>query len=302
MSSTVTVTLGDLVDDALNHLYRATERPYQTTVGANALADAADTSLTITGFDSVFPTTLLEAGSELMLVTNKTSDATPVFTVVRGYAGSTASGGHPTNTTLYLNPAWPRHEVTGWIQRFVSSVLNTYLPQITSQVMNRATGLQYIEMPASTVRVLSLRHMSTVTGRVVDVPGWQFEQDLPTAVVTSGKLLRVPSYVYDDDDLIVTYQTPYEWSGSGESATVDVPLGTEDLPVLWAVAYGQMRREISRAELDKVEEWNQEQAIRAGVNLRMVRDAWSEVYRRMDEARKLQDVPRHRPYRKRTKV
>lgn len=303
MSTTVTLTIGELIEETLDHLYRAVERPYQVTVGATDLGGAGDTTLTINGEDNVFPTTVLEVADELMLVTDKTADATPVFTVARGYAGSNATAGYATGTTMLVNPAWPRHEVDRWIRKFVSTVLNTYLPNVTSAALYRDTDLQYVTMPADTVRIYSVRHLSSVTGRIADIGGWQLEQDLPASIAATGKLLRVPSYIANDDELIVTYQTPYTWTGSGdESDTVDVPLGTEDLPVLWSVAYGQMRREISRAELDKVEEWNQEQAIRAGVNLRLVREAWGEFYRRIDEARKVQDVPRHRPYRKMAKV
>jgi hypothetical protein len=104
--------------------------------------------------------------------------------------------------------------------------------------------------------------------------------------------------IYDADELIVTYQAPYTFTGTGEAATVDVPLGSEDLAPLWAAAYGLSRREVSRSELDKIEEWNQDQAYRQGVNLRLVQQTWGEFYRRLDEARKIQYVPRHRPYRK----
>ena len=299
MATTTTATLETLIEDTLSILYRLTERPYQVTVGSNALADGTDTTLTVSDGARLQTTDVVELGSELCLVTAKSSDATPVFTVARGYAGTTAtSSGFPTSTVALINPPWPRNDVSTYLQRAVKSLMNSYLPYLVSTVYNRAAGLQYIELPATTVKVLSVRHVVTSTGRMVDIGGWQFEEDLPTAVVASTKLLRVPSTIDDDDDLIVTTQSPYSWTGSGEAATVPLPLGAEDIPPLWAAAYAVTRREVTRSDIDKIEEWNQDAAMRQGVNLRWARELWGEVYRRLDEAKRMQYVPRHRPYRK----
>lgn len=306
MASTVTVSLGGLIDETLSHLYRTAERPRRTAVGTQSLDSSSDTTLCLTDPELAFKTKLLEVGQELMLITDKSSDDDPVFTVVREYLGTPNVGLAPGGTEVLIDPPWPRYDVARWLQRCVSTVFNTYLPKLESAEYVRESGFQFIQLPSTCVDVKNVRHISALTGRVVDVAGWQFEQDLPTALtdfnLSSSKLLRLPASIRDEDPLIVTYTTPYSWSGTGEAATVALPLGSEDLPPLWAAAYGQMRREVSRAELDKLEEWNQEQAIRAGVNLRMVRELWGEFYRRLDEARKLQYVPKHRPYRKMPRV
>lgn len=244
---------------------------------------------------------LLEAGLEMMLVTNKSADAVPLFTVARAYSGTSATGGHTTNTPLLIDPLWARADLNRWIETFYRTTMNAYLPYITSQVMQREPANQYVTMPADTVRVLSLRHISSITGRVIDLGTWRFEEDLPSSVVSTGKLLRLSAGIYDADELIVTYQAPYAFSDTTETGTIDVPLGSEDLAPLWACAYGLSRREVSRSELDKIEEWNQDQAYRQGVNLRLVQQTWGEFYRRIDEARKIQYVPRSRPYRKMAK-
>ena len=301
--ATTTLTLGDLIDEALSNMYRPSERPARVTIGSTALDTLSSTTMTVDDSDLCPPTTILEAGDgEQMLVTAVSDDATPVVTVSRGYAGTTAASGWPTSSELLVEPRWGRANVTRWIQRWFSGPGNTYFPTITSETMNRETDLQFIEMPADTMRVIRVRHYSTMTGRIVDIGGWQLEERMPTDIASTGVALRLPSSIWNEDDLIVEWIEPNSWTGTGEDATNTVPVGAEDLPVLYAVAYGIARREVTRVELDKVQEWNQEQAARAGINLRLLRDMWGEYYRRVDEARKIQDVPKYRPYRKMTKV
>ena len=298
MATTTTVTLGGLIEDTLAALHQTAERPHQVTVGADALADASDNQLTVSDGARLQTTDVVEFGDELCLVTAKSDDSTPVFTVARGYAGTTATAGHPTGTVTLINPPWPRSLIGDYIQRSFKSLMNSSLPSTTSEVMNRATDKQYIVMPTTTMRVLSVRHIIAQTGRIMDVGGWQFEQDMPTSMISSGKALRVPTSIDNLDDLIIMYQQQYLWSGAGEAASITVPVGSEDIPVLWAAAYAVTRREVSRTDVDKIEEWNQDQAIRQGVNLRWARELWGEVYRRVDEAKTMQHIPKHRPFRK----
>ena len=148
------------------------------------------------------------------------------------------------------------------------------------------------------MRVYSMRHLISQTGRIMDVGGWQFETALPTGIVSTGKALRVPTSVENNDTMIVVYQVPYTFTGGTEDDTVALPLGSEDIPALWAAAYATTRREVSRNDVSKIEEWNQEAAQRQGVNLRWARELWGEVYRRVDEAKKMQNLPKYRPFRK----
>lgn len=292
--------MSEMIDQTLSELYRLSERPYQTTVGSNDLTSlAADVTLTLGDGTLVNVSDILEVDAELLLVTGKSADATPVFTVTRRYAG-TALAAHAVDSVVLKSPEFTRTQVKSRIERFFSGPAHTYLPSITSESMQRQPDLQYVIMPATTVRILSVRHFNTLTGRVIDVAGWRFEEDLPTDVVATTKLLRLPAIISDDDELVVSWQTTYAWSPTPvtEASTISAPLGVEDLPVLWASAYLVSRREVTRLELDTVEEWNQEQATRLGVSLRQVRDLWGEFYRRVDEARKTQYIPRHRVFRK----
>src|SRR5690606_1713553 len=295
MAAFVDVAVEDLVAEAIDVLYGETVRPLQVTVGAMALDNAADKTLTLVDATHVNVTDRLEApDGEIMIVTAKTDDEVPVLTVARSYAGKAADGGHPTTTRLTKNPTWSIHDTERRIRRAVSAVFNRYLPYVTSAVMQRSPSGQWVEMPADTMRVLRVRRIEDMTGRIVDVGGWYFEDNLPLSLVSTGAALRVPHYVNVSDDLIVDYQVPWDPSG----ATVALPVGGEDLPVLWAVAYSLGRREVARGDVTKIEEWNQEQAIRQGVNLRLLRDLWLEFYRRLDEVRATYDYPKHRPYKR----
>ena len=300
MATTNSVTLGELIDETFEHLYRVTGRPLDATL-ASAISPTSTTFTLSTADDSIQVTDVLENGQELLLVTAKSDDTTPVFTVVRGYAGTTAVSA-TIGDQLVVNPPHSRRDIAKRIRRAFQTLMNRHLPTITNALLTRETGLQFIELPANTVKVFSARHVISGTGRIVDVGGWQFEQDLPTTDFTTGKVLRISASVTDTDEIIVVYQTPYLWSTEppAEDSTIDIPLGTEDIPALWAAAYTATRREIQRSEVDQIEEWNQDQAIRQGVNLRLARDLWGEVYRRVDEARDLQYIPAHRPYRRMT--
>lgn len=306
MSQPTTLTMGALIDETLDHLSKYSERPAHLVLGADALsASASDVTLTLSlGAGSVNETDLLEFGSELMLVTAKSTDATPVFTVARGYLGTTVAS-HNTADTGGVNPLYPRYQVERALRR-ATTTMNRALPSIASTVSTRVAGKQYVSMPADTVRVLEVGYMnpapSDFTGvasdRYTEIGGWEFVDDVPSSIVSTGKLLRLPSWVRDDQQLVVKRHAPYAWSGSGESATLAVPLGAEDLPVLFAAARLVTGREISRSEIDKVEEWNHEAAIRGGVNIRLLQVLWADFYRRIDEVRGTHLVPKYRPFRK----
>lgn len=301
MATVNTFRLGDLVEQSISSMLRPAERPLQLEVAAG-LNTNSDRLLTLSDGASVGVSSLLEHQDELMLVTAKSDDLVPVFTVSRGYAGSAVRSPLLSGATVRRDPPFARSEVGLWVRRSVLN-LEAHLPRVDSFESLREPGRQRIVLPADTLDVVQVRHMNYLSFRTVDVGGWQFEDHLPAGVVATGKMLRLPAGIGDDDSLIVTVKRAYAWVGSGtEDDTIDLPVGADDLPVLYASAYGQMRREVSRAELDKIEEWNQDQAIRAGVNLRLTRELWAEYYRRLDEARRVHRVPVHRTFRKRARI
>lgn len=300
MATTTSVSLGTLIDETMSRLYRHSERPLQVTL-SGAPSSASSTSINLATGDAskLSITDVIEINQEAMLIT-AVNTSTDIVTVSRGYAGTTASGDHVATDPVLVQPGHLRADVSRFVQRCLSGPMGVYLPSMTTESKYRVAGKQYIEMPATTQRVLSVRHLISVTGRIIDVGGWQFEEDLPTGMVSTGKALRVPSTVEDDDELIVMYVTPYTWSVTPptEAATVSLPMACEDLPSLYAAAYAITGNEITRLDLDQIEEWNQDAAVRQGFNVRLMRELWGEFYRRIDEAKRVQNLPRVRPYRK----
>lgn len=293
------LTMSEVIDEALDRLYVVTKRPRRVKLGANALsADPNDRTFTLEeGSDLVGNTTVLEFGSELVLVTNKSDDSTPVYTCDRGYEGTTVAA-HNTADDGLVNPIYPRREVQRFIERCVQGPLNRWLPAVSAEIYRRGSEDQYIALPENTVRVLQVRHQIIQTGAVVPVGGWSFHQHLPVPPYATSKALQVPPYVMDDDELIIDRQVPYAWSQEvpTEDSTIEVPYGAEELLALYAVARMVSGREVSRLELDRVEQWNKEEAIRQGVNVRMVRELWADFYRGVEDARVNHIVPKHRPF------
>lgn len=304
MSVTETLTVSDLIEDTLEKLYRTGERPRVVTMqGGSVLSDSGQTQFTVAAQDQdlLNVTDVVEFGQELVLITAKSADATPVFTCIRGYSNTTP-GAYPTGTVGLKNPQWGRRQVRRSLDRYFDRAGNLWLPFITSGVFNPTTDKYYVELPSTTMRVLEVTYMHPTTGRLVYIDNWNFFERVPTGVVTSTKVLRTPSVVDSTDDLMVTYQESYSYTSTDvdddEADTVEVPVGSQDLASQYACAYLLAGRELSRSEVDHVEEWNQEQVQRAGVNLRLLRDLWGQFYRAVDESRRLHHVPRHRPYRK----
>lgn len=298
----VTKTHDEIVQSALDSLMLPSERPLQTTIASNALDTTTDSTLTLNDPSLASVSSVLQLDKELLLVTAKSSDAIPVFTVTRGYLGSPAAT-HATGSVVEVGPiTYPRYQVERWVQAGVRK-MSALLPNLATEEYSRVAGKQYFELPADTIDVKQVRYMTDTTGRMVDVGHWQFERNVPTSVSSTGCLLRISAIFDDNDTLIVTRQEPYTWTTSGidtpdsDSDTLEMPLGVEEFPNLWAAAYGVMRREVTRGDLERIEEWNQQEAIRQGVNLRLVQTLWGEVYRLVDEAKKIMYVPRNRVYR-----
>ena len=297
--NTISVTLSSLVDRVLLELQDPTTMPLHSTLAAGITA--SETTLTLASADSVNISDVLECGSELMLVTGKTSDPIPVITVSRGYYSSTAAV-HAIGAVVAVNPRHPRVRVADAIKRAYPRLEALGLPLVETTTMNRAAGAQYVVLAESTRDVLRVGYVHTVSGRWYDLGNWEMIDNYPTSLVASGKVLRLSSAISDDDDLQVTCQVPYRWStwpaAPTEAATITMVEGSEDLPAVYATAWLLSRREIARTDLSRSEEWNQGEPSRGGVSAATVRLQWQEFYRALDEAKRLVpgSVPVHRPY------
>lgn len=295
--NTVEVTFGDLIDRVLLDMQSPAAVP-QIVVLSSAMTDTSGT-FTVVDATPVNVSDVLEVGSELMLVTAKTSDTVPVFTAHRGYYG-TVAGDHDSGDVVYVNPALSRHRIGEALRRSFSRLEALGLPLIESDTFNRVVDNKYVEMPAETRDVLRVGYVAT-DGRWWDLGRWTFIDTVPTSVSSTGKLLRLSRVIHDEDDLVITYRVPYRWSSHPdaptEADTVTMVEGTEDLPVLYAVAWLMRSREIARMDLSRADEWNQGEPSRSGVSTAVVRLQWQEFYRALDEAKRLvPSMPVHRPF------
>ena len=312
MSTTVTRTRGQLIDEALSELYRSQERPLPVVIGAGTLDDATDTSCTFDppGDVRVVETSILEHRQEQMLVIGKSSDSPPVFTLSRSYAGSDAIEGAAQGVKLLLDPTYKRADVARYVEYAFDGPLNTWLPAKLASKLTRTTDKRFIELPADTLAVEEVRYMEPTTGHLVTIDNAvTFHQDLPVSDFVTGKALRIPSNVGNTDSLYITTQVPYAFTPPtpdttvhDEDDTIEVPVGATDLPSLYAAAYSVFGREISRSEVDTIEEWAQDEVIRTGANVRLLRELWITFYRRLDEARRTYPQATRREYRSRTSV
>jgi hypothetical protein len=295
---TVTKSLDELIDDTLQEIAQYDERGFRVVLDSAGLPATSTTSCSLVDADRVSPSDVIEFGGELLLVTNVTADAVPVLTVSRGYDGTTAAV-HAGSLAGLVNPQFARTRVSRALQTALTRLDAARVFIVTSGTFTRTANKQYVEMPAACRQVLSVGYLSTDTGRFEDdINGWRFFDNLPAAVIASGKIVRLPRYIDNDDSLIITYRTPYRWSTYPNApvgaSTITLPEGAEDLPSLYAVARLCSHREMRRLDLDKSEEWNRSQSVVQGVTSGMVRQMWQEFYKALDEAKTLNqfDIPR----------
>lgn len=294
--NTTTITLSELIDNALFELEAAEESPLLTALSA-AVADDSVTTFTYTGQDLIKTTDVVEVDQELMLVTGVSyADPTTTVTVSRGYYSTTAAA-HASGAAVRINPTFPRRRVAEGINRSLTRIEALGIRLIVSTTVTRTAGKQFVELPAACREVLRVTYMNPDSGRFVEIPAWNLFQNVPTSVVTSGRALRIPWFVSDLDELIVEYATGHEWTGTfpQESATLTLHEAAVDLPSAYAAAWLVSNREVSRQEIDRGAEWSQSVQQRSGAP--MVRLKWQEFYRTLDEAKRIVtlEVPKRRP-------
>lgn len=309
MATNVTLTMSDLIEETLAFLMRAQERPRVVTENGTGVTAVA-TSLTLaTASDAGLTpaTSVIEWDSELMLVTDANT-GTGVLTVSRGYAGTTAAA--HSSTSIRVNPQYPRHEILRRLKQFFTGPANTYLPRFEVSTLAPATdAVHYVALPADTVSVDEVRYWSPSAGRLVHLGLWEMHENLDLTDFPTGKILMLSTAVSATDEVIVTSRHPHQFldsdgtteiavSAVAENSKIQITYGTEHLPALYAAASLVTGREVGRLEVDYIEEWNQDEAIRQNIPVRYIQQLWTQFYRGLDEARRNQYRPKRRPYRK----
>jgi hypothetical protein len=302
---TTTVTLGSLVDSALYEIEHPSERGVALVMSSsNFLENATDTQFKLRSGE-LKVNDLAEFGSELVMVTAKTADLDPVYTVHRGYYGTTAVA-HGAGKVGQSNPQFPRRRVAEFINRSLTRMEAMGVQLVSSATVNRAPGKRYALLPVEVREVLQVLYVNPDTGRVIPLDGWTEWDNMPGEVAGTGKVLSLPWYVMDEDDIHIVYTEPYAWTGQfpAETAQIALPMVAVDIPSTYAAAMLVAGREVSRAQLDRVEEWAQTEPLRGQGGGALVRAKWQEFYRLLDEAKRVValETPTHRPFIKRPKV
>jgi hypothetical protein len=302
---TTTVTLGSLVDSALFEIEHPAERGAPLTISdTDFLENVTDTQFRLKS-GALNVSDVVEFGSELMMVTSKSSDLSPIYTVQRGYYRTTPAV-HGPGTVGQANPQFPRRRVAEFVGRGLTRMEALGVPLVSAETFNREPGKRHVVLPAEVRQVLSVSYINPDSGRVAQLDGWSEHDNVPLSVAATGKILSLPWYVSDADDLHVVFSEPYSWVGGfpAESATVTVPAPAVDVPSAFAAAMLVSGREVSRMQIDRAEEWAQTEPLRGQGGGALVRAKWQEFYRLLDEARRVvaHDVPVHRPFVRRPRV
>ena len=116
---------------------------------------------------------LIEIDQELMLVTSSNT-STRTLTIARGYAGTTAAA-HSDNTTLYINPTFPRKSVFDAVADNIVRLYPSLYNVTTTSVTSAST---YVEVPASTVEVLT-SYVQNSSGELYTSAGIELLRDFP---------------------------------------------------------------------------------------------------------------------------
>lgn len=294
----LSVAMSTLIDRSLTELQPPSSQGLRVSLAAGI--GSSDTTLTLVDATAVNTNDLIEFGSELLMVTAKTTDQVPVLTVSRGYYRSTP-GVHALGAVGEVNPAYPRVRVAEAIRRSFARLEALGLPLVVAATMNRVPGLRHVVLPPDTREVLRVSYIGT-NGQWLDLPFWKFISNVPFGKVSTGNLLELWRGVADDDDVEVAYRVPYRWSTHPavptEAATIEIQEGAEDLPAVYAAAWLVGAREISRQQLEQSTEWNVGEPSRGGISTSFLRLKWTDFYRSLDEAKRLVPIPLHRPYQK----
>lgn len=291
--NTVELSMSTLIDRTLEEVQGPSDVSKAVTLPAPLTA--SDNQTTLVGSAEV--TDVIEIDSELVQITVKSDDADPLYTLQRGFNRSVAAA-HTSGTIGYKNVQFPRHRTMQAVRRAFDALEAMGVPLIKSTLLTPEQSpftddTQLILDPGE-----SVREILDVRTNLYSQPNWEFIDNVPTTELSSGNLIRLRWAAADTTEFTVVYRLPYRWSDDTivESSTIEVPEGAEFLPSAYAAAWLLSAREVSRHDLDRVSEWTEGEPTRAGVSARMVQAQWQAFYRRLDEARRLNPIPKRRPW------
>lgn len=297
-----TTSLADLIDRALFELEAPSERGVRVVMGDTAL-DSVEANEFELSSGALNVSDLVEFGSEMLLVTSKSADTSPVYGCARGYY-STTPAVQAAGAVGVVNPQFARRRVADAVDRSFTRLEGLGVVPVRSLSAFPEVAA-HLDLAADVRRVLRVMYIGP-TGNLVELDGWRQFSNVPSGLSPAGNVLQLPWYVTVDDELHLTYEASFGWTGTfpDETATVDLPAPAADLPAVFAAAWLVSGREISRAEIDRSNEHTTQDQVRVQSGTGLVRAKWQEFYRSLDEALRVMshDIPKHRPYIRRPKV
>lgn len=321
-SAQIEVPFGTLIEEALSNLYRGEERPLPVVMGTTDLPLGSDTEFTVVESQSpeVNATDILEYGQEIIFITRRASTTPdPTLKGIRGYGGTPNEGAILNGEVMTKGPRWKRFHIARAIVRGLNGTIGRYLPMTveTTIVTNSGTP-SFVALPDDTLDVVRVGIERDWISGPHWFDDWTYRRDFSMSPTNQALQLPAATWSMVTDHLLVRRKIPYgwrdpanltalplarpPWGSEGEEYLVRLWAGTEDLVALYAAAFCVMGREVSRIELESMEQWSVDTAQRYQVNLRMVQMLWTQFYERFNEARPQHRFETVRPFRRRVTI
>ena len=225
---------------------------------APAITDATSTTLSVQGLaNGIAKGVVIEVGSELMYVTAVSGGS---VSVIRGYAGSTASStGHAVDSVVRVSPKFPTYRI---IQSLNDDLADLSAPgqglfqmKTTSFTYNAGvdgynlTGLTSAEIDS----IYSVTYADAGSeASEPDVSSWKLKRNRDTSAFASGLALVLYTGAWPGQKITVSYKAPFTSITDASTARSSVGLATTayDLPPLGAAMALMTTTPIRREFLD----------------------------------------------------
>jgi hypothetical protein len=224
-----------------------------------------------------------EVGDELVYVSSSDSNSLALAPFGRGFRGSTAAS-HAINSLVTFNPTFPRVVIKEAINQALKQVYPS-LYQLKSTTFTYSGAQLTYSLPADTEAVHKvLWEVTGATNYWETSYGWRFEPDSEEA---TGKALTLVDLPQQGRTVKVIYQAGFS-ALSADADTLDsigFPASAEDV-LEYAVAAKLIRfMDVSRLQLDNVENLSRAAVVQAGDAGKIANQMFAMYQQRLAEER-----------------
>lgn len=254
---------------------------------ATYLTSATDSStLTIpVAHPSYITRGLVECGNELMHVDAVGDTSVSLMPFGRG-AQNTPAVAHPLNAKVTNDPLFPRQRIFDALIRCLHNVQLDLYTVKTAPLFPYLTVRTSYEMPADTIRVLSVQYeVVGPTREWVNVTHWDLDHDADT---TTTKALIIHEGIQAGRNIQVTYagELPIPVAPTDDLETLGVPTWMHAV-LLYGVAWEMVQfMEPARMQLRSVEARTQAAGVDVGAASNVAKQLYAMYQLRLDGARK----------------